>query len=100
MSEPLIHIPVLLEPVLEHLDIQPDDIVLDGNIGYGGHAEAIIKHLGPNGKYIGLDQDHNAINFCKARFEGDERVVIIHSNFNDFASALHSAGISKVTKVE
>ena len=57
-----IHIPVLLPHVLSNLDIQKDDTLLDGTIGYGGHAEALSQNLGDNGRLIGLDQDPNAIN--------------------------------------
>lgn len=51
------HLPVLLEEVLEALDPRPGFVLLDGTLGAGGHASALMARLGPNGRYIGVDRD-------------------------------------------
>ncbi len=69
--------------MLELLAIQPDDIVVDGTVGYGGHAAAILEKLGPEGRYIGIDQDPVALAYCRERFASDERVAILEGNFSE-----------------
>ena len=70
-----IHEPVLLKEVLQYLNLKPGDCVVDGTIGGAGHAEAMLKQIGPQGFLVGIDQDESAL----ARSE--ERLKRIHSNF-------------------
>lgn len=77
------HSPVLLQEVLEHLVLSPGAVVMDGTLGSGGHAEAILGKIGPSGRLIGFDQDPEAIARCKALFEGDPRVTLVHENFRN-----------------
>ena len=44
------HIPILLNEIIHYLDVQENDIVLDGTVGFGGHAEKLSDLLG--GGYI------------------------------------------------
>ncbi|MDA0945265.1 MAG: 16S rRNA (cytosine(1402)-N(4))-methyltransferase RsmH [bacterium] len=82
------HTPVLLDAVVTALDIQPNDCIVDGTLGFGGHAQALIQHLGPHGRYIGLDQDPAAIAYCKSLFESDIRVSLHQCNFRDVSTVL------------
>ena len=40
------HIPILLNEIIHYLDVQENDIVLDGTVGFGGHAEKLSDLLG------------------------------------------------------
>ncbi|MFC1752032.1 16S rRNA (cytosine(1402)-N(4))-methyltransferase RsmH [Thermoproteota archaeon] len=98
------HIPILVTEVLHMLDIQPDDIVLDGTVGFGGHAQAICSKLGKKGIYIGLDQDPNAIQ-AASRISADEiapntayKLILAQTNFRNFPIVLKKHGIASVTK--
>jgi len=51
------HIPVMVERVLQELAVAPGMVVADCTIGYGGHAEAFLKAIAPDGRLIGLDVD-------------------------------------------
>lgn len=51
------HVPILVQEILESLRPAPGDVVLDGTVGYGGHAAAFLKHVGPTGRLVGLDVD-------------------------------------------
>ena len=82
------HIPVLYQACMEHLDIEPDDIVLDGTLGFGGHSQGILDQLGPKGRLIGLDQDPYAIQFCKSRFSSYAQTHLFQLNFSQFSNAL------------
>src|SRR5262247_2601691 len=55
------HQPVLVEPLLKLLDPQPGQVVLDGTVGQGGHAAALIPRISPGGIYIGLDLDETVL---------------------------------------
>ncbi len=77
------HNPVLLEEVLEHLGLKPGAVVMDGTLGSGGHAAAILEKIGPEGKLIGFDQDPAAIARCRELFRGEPRVILVHENFRN-----------------
>ncbi len=55
---------------------------LDGTVGAGGHAEAILEASSPDGRLIGLDRDPLAIAHCRQRLArfGD-RVELHEANF-------------------
>ena len=54
------HKSVLLEQTIDNLNIRPDGIYVDGTLGGGGHAGAVMDRL-KDGLLIGVDQDGDAI---------------------------------------
>jgi 16S rRNA (cytosine1402-N4)-methyltransferase len=56
------HIPVMLQPCLDGLDLRADGTYVDVTFGGGGHARAIFEQLGPNGQLVVFDQDPDARN--------------------------------------
>jgi len=76
------HVPVLLEETLAQLDLKPGALVLDGTLGGGGHAEAILRRTAPDGILIGLDLDPDAIAEAGRRLApfGD-RVRLVQASF-------------------
>lgn len=74
-----IHIPVLLEPVLQYLDPQSGESYLDLTAGYGGHASAIMERTNAPEATALVDRDQTAIDALQERF-GDA-VDIRHSDF-------------------
>ncbi len=88
------HLPVLMEPVLKALDIQPDGIYLDGTAGGGGHSFAIASRLS-GGRLIALDQDPDAIKEASARLAGLPAEVV-QSNFMYMERVLAERGIDGV----
>lgn len=93
------HNPVLLQEVLEHLDLKPGAVIVDGTLGSGGHAEAILKKIGPEGRLIGLDQDPEAIARCRQIFQSDPRVILEHENFRNLGKVLTRLQVSGVNAV-
>ena len=66
------HIPVLKEAVLSGLNARPGAVVIDGTLGGGGHAEAILRASTPGGRLLGLDCDAEAIEQARARLDQNE----------------------------
>lgn len=90
------HISVLLEEVIEGLDIKKDGIYIDGTLGGGGHSLEIVKRL-ENGKLIGIDQDENALKKSREVLRDyQDRVEIVHSNYENMDKVLDDLNISKV----
>ena len=61
------HTPVLVEEVIKALDVQPGGRYIDGTVGGGGHARAILEHSQPGGQLLGIDADPAAIKLARAR---------------------------------
>jgi 16S rRNA (cytosine1402-N4)-methyltransferase len=71
------HVPVLLGPVLDGLDIKRDGYYVDGTFGRGGHSGEILKRLGSKGRLIGIDRDPQAIASAPATLTDDPRFELI-----------------------
>jgi 16S rRNA (cytosine1402-N4)-methyltransferase len=68
LTQPIVpHRPVLLKESLELLRPRPGATVVDATLGPGGHAEALLESIGPNGRVIGIDRDPAAIAFARGR---------------------------------
>lgn len=77
------HIPVMLEPVLQGLNIRADGIYIDATFGRGGHARAILDKLNHNGRLLVLDRDPEAIFEAKALAAADKRVLVRQGTFKN-----------------
>jgi len=61
------HVPVLLEDALDFLCVRPEGTYVDCTLGLAGHAEGIMRRLGPGGRLIGFDRDPEALELAMAR---------------------------------
>ncbi|OGY78361.1 MAG: 16S rRNA (cytosine(1402)-N(4))-methyltransferase [Candidatus Kerfeldbacteria bacterium RIFCSPHIGHO2_02_FULL_42_14] len=78
------HTPVLLQEVIHALNLKSGDNVIDGTIGGGGHAEAILQATTPNGKLLGIDLDPDAIQAAKRTLrEYKDRFILEQGSFAD-----------------
>lgn len=83
------HTPVLLEEALSFLITSTRGVYVDATLGGGGHAEAILHRLGPEGKLVGIDADEDAIAFASNRLIGfQNRFVPRKGNFRDIRSTV------------
>ena len=91
------HKSVLLDETIESLDIKPDGIYVDGTLGGGGHASEVCRRLGDKGRFIGIDQDADAIAAASERLkEFGDKVTIVRSNYENIDEVLKELGISQV----
>lgn len=75
------HQSVLLAEVIENLAIRPDGVYLDATFGRGGHAQAIMQKLGPEGRLLAMDKDPEAVAYANELFADDARFKIRHGSF-------------------
>lgn len=74
-----IHIPVLLDAVMQYLDPKPDESYLDLTAGYGGHARAVLQKT-RNGPCVLVDRDQQAIKYLQNQFSG-QNTQVLHKDF-------------------
>lgn len=91
------HIPVLLEPTVEGLVMNPAGTYLDCTFGRGGHSRAVLEMLGASGRLIALDRDPQAIE--SMRSISDPRFTGVKSAFADLDQVLDSLGVDRVDGV-
>ena len=82
------HTPVLLHEVITLLDPQPGDFIIDGTLDGGGHAAAILESVGPKGKVLGVDWDHEMIAQAKVRFAKEKKFFGAHGNYAELPQIL------------
>ena len=91
------HTSVLLKETVDGLNVRPDGTYVDATLGGGGHAFKVCSRLSDKGRFIGIDQDADAIKAAGKRLEGfGEKVTIIRSNYRDMKPRLHELGIDRV----
>ena len=92
------HKPVLLNEVIEGLNIQQNDVVLDGTVGGGGYLTKICSQLNQEGMIIGLDQDKSVIDRIRKEVSPCER-HLINENFRNLDKVLNELKINQVDKI-
>ncbi|MCX7957083.1 MAG: 16S rRNA (cytosine(1402)-N(4))-methyltransferase RsmH [Endomicrobia bacterium] len=92
------HIPVLVDKVIEILDPKPNLVYLDATLGCGGHTAKIFE-VSPKSKVIGIDIDSQAIEFSKERlknFVENNQLIIIKDNFVNIKNILEKLNIKNI----
>jgi len=100
MSEQFSHIPVLLNETLEFLAPERGGIFVDGTLGGGGHAEAVLTRLPQTGRLIGIDRDWEAVHAAGDRLSSfGDRFTALHGNFFEMKALLSEIGVSEVNGI-
>ena len=91
------HRSVLLEETIEGLRIRPDGVYVDGTLGGAGHASEVCRRLSAKGRFIGIDQDQDAIIAASERLKAyGDQVTIIRSNYCYMVKELENLGVKWV----
>jgi 16S rRNA (cytosine1402-N4)-methyltransferase len=76
------HIPVMVKEVIHYLDCSSGKAYVDGTLGGGGHAQAILRAIAPDGFLIGIDRDPDAVACARESLrEFRPNLQIFHDNF-------------------
>lgn len=92
------HVPVLLEEIITALDPQPGDIVLDGTLGRGGYASAVLTRFPTMKKYIGIDRDPDAITFVSTLIS-DPRFTALAGTYEDYSDIIELNHLQAPNKI-
>jgi 16S rRNA (cytosine1402-N4)-methyltransferase len=94
------HLPVLLSEAIAGLAPLPNTNCIDGTLGGGGHAAALLTAIAPDGRLLGLDADPEALLRAKVRLARfGERAVSVQANFRDIAAVATLHGFTRVRTV-
>lgn len=97
-----VHVPVLLKEIIEVLAPQKGEFFIDGTLGEGGHALAILEKIMPEGLFLGLDWDREAIDRFRERIARISnfqfpisKVILINDNFMNISKILKDKKLGK-----
>ena len=94
------HAPVMVTEVLELLAPRPGARIVDATTGHGGHAEAILERLGPEGVLVGLDRDAEMLAVAEERLRRfGPAARLFHARFSFLREVVTGAGVSPVDGV-
>lgn len=100
-----VHRPVLLREVLAILELREGLVVVDGTVGAGGHARAIVPAIGPSGVLVGLDRDSEILVPARAALAAaadagaGARISLHHLSHARMHEALAAIGQSRCDRV-
>jgi len=92
------HIPVLLDKVVEFLSPHPGQKFIDATIDGGGHALAILEQIAPGGKLLGIEWDGELLKQLRLKIQSSKfknDVVLVndsYTNLKEIATASNFEG--------
>jgi 16S rRNA (cytosine1402-N4)-methyltransferase len=96
---PAVHVPVLLERVLELLSPAldaPGAVLVDATLGLGGHSEALLT-AHPGLQLVGLDRDADALRFSDQRLAPfADRMHLVHAVYDELPDILMRLGFGSI----
>lgn len=97
------HVPVLLEPSIDGLNIHPGGVYVDATFGGGGHSRELLSRLDSTAHLYSFDQDADAEKNVfqletggQQRFIDDSRFTFVRSNFRYLRNWMHYYGVEGV----
>src|SRR5882757_6969191 len=95
MSSATVHVPVMLEEVLEYLQPAPGGVFVDGTLGGGGHTRALAQRVVPGGRVIAVDLDPGSIERAEAALAGMS-IDVAAASYAEVPEILEQLGVSGV----
>ena len=97
------HRPIMVAEILTVLAPQPGEVAVDSTLGYGGHAQEILKAISPGGRLLGLDADPIELPKTESRLRqlgfGPDVFTAHRSNFAGLPQILAANQIAGVDMV-
>ncbi len=87
----------MLNEVVNYLNCRPGNVYVDGTLGGCGHARAICEKIFPGGRFIGIDQDIDAISNAETVLKDyTSNIHLFHGNFISLPEFLTQLEIDRV----
>lgn len=87
----------MLDEVLAVLDPRPGAVVVDATLGFAGHAQELLRRVGPTGRLIGLDRDAEHLPQAREKLEAiGHPFALHHANFAGLPAVLAAEGVEAV----
>ena len=93
------HISVLYEETVDGLNVTPGGVYVDGTLGGAGHARYVCERMQGAGRFVGIDQDADAIATATKRLASYPFATIVRSNYEAMPQVLKELGISQVNGI-
>ena len=93
------HYSVMSDETIEGLRVRNGGVYVDGTLGGAGHAYRVCRLLNDTGRFVGIDQDADAINAAGTRLSEFKNVTIVRDNYENMARVLKDLGIEKVSGI-
>jgi len=77
----MIHIPVLVEEVINYLDPKRGGTYIDATLGGGGHARAVLDATGGAGTVLGIERDPKLVKIMRGN--APHNLIIVEGNYKD-----------------
>ena len=90
-----VHIPVLLQQVLEFLSPKSNQNFIDATAGEGGYTKEILKLNSPSGKVVAVDWNSDALKVLKKNIPS-KRLILACDNFKNLEKIVEQSGITEV----
>lgn len=93
------HAPVLVQEMLEYLQPRLGGKYLDGTLGFGGHAGAVLEKTRGAAQILGLDRDQEAAHQAAVSLTAawpHARLAVRNIRFSRFAEAMDDLGWKEV----
>jgi 16S rRNA (cytosine1402-N4)-methyltransferase len=95
------HVSVLFQDAIDFLRVRAGGTYVDCTLGMAGHAEGIVRLLGPDGHLIGFDRDSEAVVLARERLQrvceelGRQapKVTLIGEAFSSIAEHVQPASV-------
>jgi len=91
------HIPVLLEEVLEYLSPSENQNFIDCTLNGGGHTKEILKRNGPKGKVLGIEVDEEI--YKKIKSEKIERLIAVNDSYSNLKKIVEKEKFESVNGI-
>ncbi len=89
----MLHETVLKEEAIAALAVQPNGFYIDATFGRGGHTDAILQELGPDGRLLVFDKDPEAIAVASELAGREPRLQVEHASFSRLAELASQHGV-------
>ena len=90
-----LHIPVMLQEVMESLALRSGDTAIDCTFGGGGYTQAMLDAVGVSGRVLAIDRDPAAIEAARSFpwvAARGHQVTLVHADFRTLAAVAAQVG--------